>query len=189
MAEYTNLIDDEIAVLCGSDDDDAWSELMRRYLPVIEAYAAKYAVSSPEEYENLLSDGVFYGLCNAVRRFDPGRSSFSTFARKCIDNAMLNTLRRSSAGRRIPAGMTVPIDDEFDIQSSDDLKLRIEIREQLEQIKEQTERILTTKEKQAFLLHLQGYSYNEIAEKLDTTRKAAETASARAAAKLRASLI
>ena len=186
MADYTIMTDDELALACRCDNNAAWNELMTRYLPVIERYAFRTAGASSTEYDNLLSDGVFYGLCNAVKHFDPEKSSFSTFAGRCINNAMLNTLRRRYSQRRLPPELIVPIDSEVAALSDDDMQSQLEIREQLEEIRAKMEKILTKKEKQAFMLHIKGYSFAEVAEKLGTTQKSAETASARAVAKLRA---
>ena len=187
MVNFSLLTDDELAQICRNGGEEPWAELMTRYLSVIENCAAQNFNVSPSETDDLISDGVFYGLCNAVKHFDPEKSSFAVFAKRCINNAMLNTVQKRNAQKRIPQPLIVPLDTENPVYESGDLQAQLEIREQLEEIQAAMDKILTDRERQVFILHIKGYTYAEIAEKFGITKKSAESAASRAGSKLKAS--
>ena len=188
MVKYSDMTDDQLVEECKEGNDLAWSELMKRYLSVLDSCAGEFFGAGYSEIDDLISDGIFFGLLNAVKHFDGEKASFATYARRCIRNAMLNTLEQKNAKKRIPRKAVTQLDESIIVRESSDPQQQLEISAQLEEIGEIISKQLTEKEKQAFVMRLKGYGYADIARKLSVTLKAAETAVSRANSKIRASL-
>ena len=185
MIEYSEMTDDMLVESCASGEELAWSELMKRYSSVLEACASEFYRADDSEIDDLISDGIFFGLISAVKHFDPQKASFPTFARRCIRNAMLNALERRNAKRRVPREALVSLEEEDSLSGQSDLQQRLENDEQLREVMSVVSEKLTEKEKQAFVLRVKGYTYAEIGQKLGSSTKSAESAVSRASAKLR----
>ena len=78
-------------------DPTARETLIRHNLRLVVHVAKKY-YAQPSDHEDLISIGTI-GLMKAVDTFDSTRKArFSTYASRCIENAILT---RANAGRRI----------------------------------------------------------------------------------------
>lgn len=158
-------------------------ELISRYMKTVLMCAAKYAKSA--DYEELVSDGM-QGLLSAIRSYDPSKGEFAAFAAVCIDNRMRNAVKRAISRtahisdsensleelERVPDPAPTP--EELIVQREDD-------RMFLENLKQG----LSTMELHCIEGVIMGFSYEEIASRLGTDRKAVDNALSRARAKLR----
>lgn len=72
-----------------------------------------------------MSSAATVGLCEAVRDYDPDRGSWSTFAVKSMENALLNEARRTSGPVRTPSrcrvARTVSIDEDHGLTTGSTL--------------------------------------------------------------------
>ena len=85
-------------------DPTARETLIRHNLRLVVHVAKKY-YAQPSDQEDLISIGTI-GLMKAVDTFDSTRKArFSTYASRCIENAILT---RANAGRRIGTISTAP---------------------------------------------------------------------------------
>ena len=85
-------------------DLTARETLIRHNLRLVVHVAKKY-YAQPSDQEDLISIGTI-GLMKAVDTFDSTRKArFSTYASRCIENAILT---RANAGRRIGTISTAP---------------------------------------------------------------------------------
>ena len=155
--------------------------LISRYSPVIRIKAAKLRTKDVES-EDLCQEG-YLALFDALRAFDRDKGSFSAFAGTCITNRMKNAVLKAR-GR-------LEKDDDFDLaqipdagSSADDYIITKEDNEVVEHLLS----FLSQKEYSVMKLFLDGYSYKQIAEKLDITQKSADNALSRARKKLKALL-
>ncbi|MGN1111211.1 MAG: sigma-70 family RNA polymerase sigma factor [Oscillospiraceae bacterium] len=187
LPELSEYSDNELldkSVNCCSESG-VIAELVSRYMKTVFSCAARYAGSA--DYEELVSDGM-QGLLNAIRSFNPEKGEFAAYAGVCIENRMKTAAKRA-------VSRTSHISDS-------DSSL-----EQLERVPDPAptpeELIMRREDDKAFLENLRhglsemelrciegvvmGFSYEEIASRLGTDRKAVDNALSRARAKLRQS--
>ncbi len=164
-------------------ESDRIAELVSRYMKTVFAFAAKYAPSA--DYEELVSDGM-QGLLSAIRGYDASRGEFAAYAAVCIDNRMKSVAKRSGSRaehisdseasseelERVPD--TAPTPEELVIRREDD-KLFFE----------NIKHLLSAMELRCTEYVIMGFSYEEIALRLGTDRKAVDNALSRARTKLR----
>ncbi len=164
-------------------ESDRINELVSRYMKTVFAFAAKYASSA--DYEDLVSDGML-GLLSAIRTYDPSRGEFAAYAAVCIDNRMRSAVRRYNAWAEHISDSS-PSSEELErvpdpSPTPEDLVIRHEDdRLFFENIK----RILSTMELRCIECVIMGLSYEEIASRLGTDKKAVDNALSRARTKLR----
>lgn len=179
MTDYNNMSDEALASLCKNQDVDAWDLLVKRYMPIVRLIANSMRNCTESEKDDFISDGIYKGLFSAVKNFDDTKSKFSTFASHCIKNAILNTVEKKNSKKRIPVELCLPADAIPEGVYSD-TNYKVELYE----VTNSFDSILTEKEKKCFILHLNGYSYSEIATRIETTEKAVEKAISRARKKI-----
>ncbi len=164
-------------------ESDRINELVSRYMKTVFALAAKYASSA--DYDDLVSDGML-GLLSAIRTYDPSRGEFAAYAAVCIDNRMRSAVRRYNAWAEHISDSS-PSSEELErvpdpSPTPEDLVIRHEDdRLFFENIK----RILSTMELRCIECVIMGLSYEEIASRLGTDKKAVDNALSRARTKLR----
>jgi hypothetical protein len=79
----------------GQHEKKAQTELILRYLPLVDLWAKRIAKSAGARWEELRHDGVI-GLVKAIARFDPCQGvPFSAFAKHYISEAIFNSPRLS----------------------------------------------------------------------------------------------
>ena len=175
--------DEELVGIIGTQPDPMQSGetalLISRYSPVIRLKAANLHTKDIE-YEDLCQEG-YLALFDAVRAYDSSKGAFSSFAGKCISNRMINAAAkaRGNLEKADNFDFTLVPDsrastDDYLISKEDDLA-----------ITEKMLTLLSEKEYKVFRLHIDGYSYRQIAEKMGITPKSADNALSRAKKKLK----
>lgn len=90
------LSDEALALRFQNGDDAAFSELAARYLKVIRIKACSFREIFSLEREDLYQEGLL-GLLDAANSYKPSeRTSFETYAGRCINNRIVSAVRRSS---------------------------------------------------------------------------------------------
>ena len=174
--------DEELVIKIRNQPDPMQSSemalLISRYSPVIRIKAVKLCTSDIEP-EDLCQEG-YLALFDALRTFDVNKGVFSVFAGICITNRMKNAVAKAHG--------KLKKDDDFDLgqvpdegSSADDYIITKEDNEVVEQLLS----FLSQKEYSVMKLFLDGYSYKQIAEKLNITPKSADNALSRARKKLK----
>lgn len=188
ILDYSFLKDEELVALCKSNDSRAFSVLTERYIPLSRLHASHFSGALVEK-EDLLQEGML-GFIAAVYAYDEKSSaSFSTFAGHCIKNRIVSTLRRLNSKKRIPAEMTIPLEErQSSLSSQPDPEESFISQKESERIALLIEKELSEKERTVFLLFLQGLSYKQIAEKCACTPKSIDGTLQRIRKKLREKL-
>lgn len=172
---------DEELVL--SKDEASRSALISRYVPLVKARAASMKTSYIDA-DDLVSEG-FLGLLNAIRSYNESKGSFAAFAKVCVVNKMKNAVTSSLGASK---GAAVP-DDQFSLAEIEDTKLGTEelviLREQNDEIVKKFDSLLSEREREAFNLYLDSFSYAQISKKLGVSVKSVDNAISRAKHKLR----
>lgn len=185
--DYSEL-DDEKLVSISKTDKNAVSELVLRYIYIIEYKARAYG-QTPDEVADLSQEGLV-GFIKAVQTFDISKGiKFSTYANTCITNRMLSSISKMN---RIS----------FNEALSDDIEALSEIGSnqmdfdqspesiilEQEKYKEIISRIscsLTDLEWTVFNLYLEEKTYSQIANELSLSQKAVNNAMQRVRKKLK----
>lgn len=188
MLDYSLLKDEELVALCRNNDDNAFSVLTERYIPLSRILASRFC-SCETEKDDLAQEGMLGFLAAVYAYKKTYGASFSTFAGHCMKNRIISTVRTANSKKRVPVQMTVPLEEQ-DNFISDALTPEESFisRENSEIITALIEKALTEKERRVFLLFLQGMSYEQIAAKCSCTVKSVDGTLQRVRKKLREKL-
>ena len=174
VEKYENLSDNELAALFQNGDSEAGVELLRRYTGLIKNRALAF-YSGSIEMEDLMQEGII-ALYQCIKSFDASASSFSTFARLCIDRALITEIRALARKKRIPKDKLVSIDDiEAVSDLSDPEKMLIET-EAASALNFTLRRRLSRLEYKVLMLYLHNYGIIDIAHELDISEKSVNNA-------------
>lgn len=160
-------------------EEGAFSLLARVFDPALRRLVSQPGVPR-EEWEDLRQEGLL-GLYKACHLFDPGKASFSTFARVCMRSAVLDALRR----QRGEEDLTFFREGEEVSDSSEDPQRVLMDRERLSALLSEMDRVLSPLESRVLKLRLDGMDGEEIAGATNLSRRAVDNALFRARAKLK----
>jgi RNA polymerase sigma-70 factor, ECF subfamily len=151
---------DDILVARSTDGDAAAFEvLIRRHGPYLHAYA-QHLTGSPADAD----DATQETLIAAWRRLSSLRegAKFRAWATGILSRKVTDLYRRRH--------VTVPLDDErvLDAASADGPEASAELGSQLDQLARVLARLPATQRQSWLLREVSGFSYEEIAEQLDT---------------------
>ena len=169
-------------------DDTAFELIASRYLGLISTAASRWRGLSPDmDSADLIQEGML-ALLYACRSYDAhGGSSFKNYLMLCYENRLRSIQRHIAKKGSVPAHSIVSIDNEDDsafdptLCSPDEL---VETKEYIGQLHRILKDRLSDLEYKVAILHLSGYSYREIADKLDTSLKTIDNAHTRIRQKL-----
>ena len=170
--------------LAKSGDENALSELYARYAPLIDSTCARHLRSAPSEEE--LRSEIISVFWEAVKTYDLSQTAvtFGHYTQVCINNRLANCQRKWK--RMMPV---LPLDDaqlseRGDSNENDPARYLAE-REHYEDLLGRIERLLSERERQVWLLFIDGRTAAEIATLLGTPKKDVENAIFRARKKLK----
>lgn len=145
---------DQLISLAQSGDRDAEEQLLTAYFGIVKSVVFSfYVVCADIDKDDLLQAGLI-GLMRAVRTFAlGGGASFETYAARCVKNAVIDELRHASE--------TLPIDEDYEAPSDDQLK----------ELAEAIAIVLSPEERQVLELRLDSMSYSEISSQLGIQKK------------------
>ncbi len=169
------------------DANKRLASVVSSFMPYIERKIS--GLSLPGLDRDDLRQEAYVALFSAIESYDGSRGAgFSTYAITCINNRLADTVRRSSNGRNkaLNESTALPDDDDDTVLSAADSPEEAAIvREEYMRVLEKMGSLLSELERKSLLMYASGYSYAEIAEKMDTTPKAVSNAIQRARKKLK----
>lgn len=175
-----NSSDEELVVLARDKNDEAFTHLVSRCLGMLKALSAKYS-NSLLEPEDLLQEGLL-GLLSAVQTYQlSAEVAFRTYAYTCARNRMVSALRRRNGVEAEPLDSE---DEPYVSSDGDDPAYLLVRQEELLQLRERLRAGLSPLEYHVLMAHLSGYSYREIAKRLDISEKSVDNARQRLRRKL-----
>ncbi len=164
-------------------ESDRIAELISRYMKTVFAFAAKYAPSA--DYEELVSDGM-QGLMGAIRGYDASKGEFAAYAAVCIDNRMKSVVKRSASRAKHISDSEASSEELARVPDSAPTPEELVIRHEDDKLFfENIKQLLSAMELRCIECVIMGFSYDEIASRLGTDRKAVDNALSRARTKLR----
>lgn len=181
---YEERSDEALCFMVAGGDRLAEESLVTRYSRLVRVCARPFFLAGGDS-EDLIQEGMF-GLLKAIREFSPDRDTlFRTFAEVCIRRWMLSAVAAASRGKHAPLNTSIPFDSplldsqaKFPVEKQgranpEELFIhREEQWERLDQLKDQ----LSKFERVVLAYYLHGYSYREIARRVDRPEKSVDNA-------------
>jgi len=198
MEEYLALSDEELIARLRGGDAEAERMLYERYKQTVRSRAHTYFLIGAD-HEDLVQEGMI-GLYRAVCDYDTEKAaSFRSFAELCITRRILSAIKRATRKKHAPLNSYVSLNqpqfttDEdatlFDAMPSlrvVDPEEELIGREEYDLILAYLKENLSTLEQTVLNLYLSGFSYQQIAVRLDRPPKSIDNALQRIKHKLEA---
>lgn len=169
---------------------DAFLKLSSYYENIIRKEADVNGVSEDEK-NDLYQEGLI-GLYRAALTYDDkSDNSFSTYANVCIKHSIISALRIYYGKKNYPIRSSLPLDSDSDIAEIQGLglitqpEMLIIEKESYEALVSKIDSELSKYERKVLKLFLQGLTYGEISEKLQTSPKSVDNAIQRIRGKLK----
>ena len=185
--DYEN--DYELLYMISENDEDANSEIFKKYEPVITKYARKYeklVEGKGIDYNDLFQEGLI-GLNSAINNYKNQKNiKFSTFAFMCIERKILSAVKKVNRKKHSILNESFSIHYQLSDEKSEfeDIlpydKSGIEdilvMNENKELFFEKINSTLSKLEKKVYELRLRGYTQDEMALELNKSLKSIESA-------------
>ena len=194
MKNYIELADEELVKLSHDGDELALEYLIERYKYFVRSKARSYFLVGAD-HEDIIQEGMI-GLYKAARDYKE-ESSFRSFAELCITRQMITAIKTATRQKHIPLNSYVSLnkpafddDSERTVEdallqdcASDPEELIINL-ENVSDIENKLNEMLSPLEKKVMVLYLEGKSYVEIGELLGRHTKSVDNALQRVKRKL-----
>ncbi len=193
---YIRMSDEDIVSLSHEGDSYAEEYLLNKYKNFVRSKARSYFLIGAD-HEDIVQEGMI-GLYKAIRDFKPEKlSSFRAFAELCITRQIITAIKTATRQKHIPLNSYVslnkPLYDEESDRTlldvimegrTDDPEEMIINRENLGNIHNRINEVLSSLEQEVLGQYLDGKSYQEIAESLGRHVKSIDNALQRVKRKL-----
>ena len=158
---------------CRMHDDTAFSELLRRYTPMIHKVISGFPKSNLE-FDELYSEACV-ALHRAALKYDleQDQVTFGFFARVCVYNRIIDLLRKEDIGSEM-----VDLDIEL-LSDNSEIERGLVARETVSRLLSGAQDLLSEYEFKVLILHIQGYKTAAIAKALARSSKSVDNAKAR----------
>lgn len=187
---YKNMSDNEIIECIKQGDEGALPYLLEKYREIVTMKVGKYFIIGAER-EDILQEGMI-GLFKAIKCYEPGKqSSFKSFANICIERQLITAIKSSNRQKHIPLNSYLSLNtsayegnednnmeliDTFKSQTIEDPLDTITKNEYYEEVMNIIDKNLSKFEKQVLTQYINGESYIDIAEKLNSPVKSVDNA-------------
>lgn len=195
LQRYTEMMDDEVAILAQEGDGQALVFLLDKYKNFVRAKARSYFLIGAD-HEDIVQEGMI-GLYKAIRDYKADKqTSFRAFAELCVKRQIITAIKTATRQKHVPLNSYVSLnkplyDEESDRTLLDVIEGRVTNPEDLfisqegmDHIQRQIDTLLSDFEKQVLEAFLDGKSYQEIAELLGRHVKSIDNALQRVKRKL-----
>jgi RNA polymerase sporulation-specific sigma factor len=189
--------DEDLAVAARAGDNEASTELVRRYRPFLRTRARSFFLLGADA-DDVLQEATI-GLFKAIRDFDPTRQTyFRGFADMCIQRQLITAVKGATRHKHGPLNSYVsfsrPVGDEDDGERSlgdvlpagamADPAEQVVSSERIRALQTYLDRELSDLEVEVLRMHVDGKSYAEIADELQRQTKSIDNALQRIKRKL-----
>jgi RNA polymerase sporulation-specific sigma factor len=172
---------DELIQRAKNGDQMAMNEIFDSYKGLIRSIANNFYLVGGDK-DDLLQEGMV-GLFYAVTNYDETKGSFPSFVKLCVVRQIIDAVNKDNSDKNKPLREHIDISEVNITDESTPLEYVLK-KEHIERIVQITNEKLTSTEKQVIKLFSEGYSYDDISEKLQITYKAVDGAMQRARKKL-----
>lgn len=184
-------VDDHYLIaLAKSGNSEAYEMVVRRYHGFVRLKASSYFLVGGDS-DDLIQEGLV-GLYKAIRDYRPDReSSFRNFAELCITRQIITAVKTSTRNKHVPLNQYVSFnstpssgDDDGD-QTLDEMlpgshvhdpAIQVISSEELNSLVECLSTALSDLEGDVLRLYLDGYSYEQIGDRIGCDAKTVDNA-------------
>ena len=189
--DYDNIKDEDLIEIIKSGDELAFDYLMNKYKELVNIKVSKYYIIGAER-EDIVQEGLI-GLFKAIKSYRPDmQNSFKSFANMCIERQVITAIKTSNRQKHMPLNSYLSLNisaydeeegesdasllDVFNNTLIEDPLDTITKKEYYQDIENTIEKSLSDFEKKVLNKYINGKSYVEIAEDLDTPVKSIDNA-------------
>ncbi|HEY8530640.1 MAG TPA: RNA polymerase sporulation sigma factor SigH [Limnochorda sp.] len=185
--EYSTMSDEDVAVRAQQGDEAATEYLLKKYEKLVYIWTRPYFLQGAED-DDLLQEGMI-GLFKAIRDFSPGASSFWSFAKLCITRNIISAIKGTTRQKHIPLNSYTSLHKPIYDLEGDRTLMEVLISDQAENpetliinrelliyTQRHIKETLSDFEYRVFRLYINGLSYKEMAERLNTHTKSIDNA-------------
>ena len=164
-------------------DVNAMNEICTEYKGLVKSIANKFYLDGGDN-EDLLQEGMI-GLFKAVGNYDPDKGAFPSFVKTCVLRQIIGVVKKANDNKNRSLSNYVELSQIYDLAQIGGTPLDVLIeKEGREKIHNIIPEKLSPLEKEAFLLFILGYNYDEIGAELNKSYKSVDGAIQRARKKL-----
>ena len=189
--DYDNIKDEDLIEIIKSGDELAFDYLINKYKELVNIKVSKYYIIGAER-EDIVQEGLI-GLFKAIKSYRPDmQNSFKSFANMCIERQLITAIKTSNRQKHMPLNSYLSLNisaydeeegesdasllDVFNNTLIEDPLDTITKKEYYQDIENTIEKSLSDFEKKVLNKYINGKSYVEIAEDLDTPVKSIDNA-------------
>ncbi len=188
---YDNITDEELIKRIKSNDTVALNFLIHRYKDVVSMKVSKYYLNGAEK-EDIEQEGLI-GLYKAIRGFDlEKQNSFKTFANLCIERQIITAIKGSNRQKHMPLNSYLSLNtsnyenedgeeegqliEVLDANTVEDPLDTVTKNEYYKMVEKTIDESLSDFEKKVLAKFIDGQSYIQIAESLNSPVKSIDNA-------------
>ncbi len=187
------MTDEELALQARQGDTKALNDIFGKYKNIVNKISRSYFLLGGE-FEDIIQEGMI-GLYKAIQNFsDNKNASFKTFASMCIKHQIISAIKVASSQKNMVLSSALPISEQND-EEDDSLEIILPSslpqpdqtvfeKESIAELQEKIKKTLSALEIKVLSLYLKGFSYNEISEKANMSKKSIDNALTRIKSKL-----
>ena len=189
--DYDNIKDEDLIEIIKSGDKNAFEYLINKYKELVNIKVSKYFIIGAER-DDIDQEGLI-GLFKAIKSYKSDmKNSFKSFANMCIERQLITAIKSSNRQKHMPLNSYLSLNisayDEEDGKSDtslidifnttliEDPLDTITKKEYYKNIEDTIDKSLSDFEKKVLNKYINGKSYLEIAEDLDTPVKSIDNA-------------
>ena len=189
--DYDNIKDEDLIEIIKSGDKLAFDYLINRYKELVNIKVSKYFIIGAER-DDIVQEGLI-GLFKAIKSYKPEmKSSFKSFANMCIERQLITAIKSSNRQKHLPLNSYLSLNisayneeesdsdtaliDVFDSALVEDPLDTITKKEYYKKVEDTIDKSLSDFEKKVLSKYINGKSYTEIAEDLQTPVKSIDNA-------------
>jgi RNA polymerase sporulation-specific sigma factor len=187
-SKYEDIEDEELVKLINNGDKNALDFLLEKYNELVRIKATKFFIIGAEK-DDMIQEGLI-GLYKAIKSYDfDKQNSFKTFANLCIERQLISAIKSSNRQKNMVLNSsfslnTAAYDENDDTSVMDILDAKIvedpletiTKKEYISTIESKIDETLSSFERKVLNFYIQGESYANIAEKLESPVKAVDNA-------------
>ena len=189
--DYDNMKDEDLIEIIKSGDKQAFDYLITRYKELVNMKVSKYFIVGAEK-DDIIQEGLI-GLFKAIKSYKADmQNSFKSFANMCIERQLITAIKTSNRQKHMPLNSYLSLNgaaydegegendislmDIFESALIEDPLDTITKKEYYKDIEDTIDKKLSDFEKKVLNKYINGESYVQIAEELETTVKSIDNA-------------
>lgn len=189
--DYDNMKDEDLIEIIKSGDKQAFDYLIARYKELVNMKVSKYFIVGAEK-DDIIQEGLI-GLFKAIKSYKVDmQNSFKSFANMCIERQLITAIKTSNRQKHMPLNSYLSLNgaaydegegendislmDIFESALIEDPLDTITKKEYYKDIEDTIDKKLSDFEKKVLNKYINGESYVQIAEELETTVKSIDNA-------------